>query len=180
MQLGFIKEHSKFKYLKMQKLISTTAAICLMLFIFSCNNENSGNTAKTETTQTTETKPVTEAPLNGDYCFMHAENNDTTTVRLRILSDDDIRGEMIWNPWQKDGAVGTLTGKLISKNEMELKYEYVIEGNKQTETQIMKIEGDKLHIKSGELIDPKNDGNLVFKDASKAEYKDVLKKTSCE
>jgi len=164
----------------MQKSVFTIAAICFTLFIFSCNNENSGNTAKTETTQTTETKPVTEAPLNGDYCFMNAENKDTTTVRLRILSNDDIRGEMIWNPWQKDGAVGTLTGKLISKNEMELKYEYMIEGSKQTETQLMKIDGDKLHIKRGELVDPKNDGNLVFKDASKAVYKDVLNKTSCE
>lgn len=164
----------------MQKSIFTIAAICFTLFIFSCNNGNSGDTAKTETTQTTETKPVTEAPLNGDYCFMNAENKDTTTVRVRILSDDDIRGEMIRNPWQKDGAVGTLTGKLISKNEMELKYEYMIEGNNQTETMLMKIDGDKLHIKRGELIDPKNDGNLVFKDASKAVYKDVLNKTSCE
>ncbi len=164
----------------MQKSIFTIAAICFTLFILSCNNENSGNTAKTETAQTTETKPVTEAPLNGDYCFINAENKDTTTVRIRILSDDDIRGEMIRNPWQKDRAVGTLTGKLISKNEMDLKYEYMIEGNNQTETMLMKIDGDKLHIKRGELIDPKNDGNLVFKDASKAEYKDVLNKTSCE
>ena len=62
---------------------------------------------------------------------------------------------------------------------MELVYDYTIEGSRQTETKIMKIEGDKLLIKQGELIDPKNDGHLVFKDVSKAVYKTVLTKTKC-
>ena len=55
-----------------------------------------------------------------------------------------------------------------------------IEGSRQSETKIMKIEGGKLSIKQGELINPKNNGNTVFKDASKAVYKTVLMKTNCK
>ena len=87
---------------------------------------------------------------------------------------------MIWQPWQKDGAKGLLKGKLNKNNELELIYDYTIEGSQQTETKIMKIEGDKLFIKQGELIDPKNDGHLIFKDATKAEYKTILTKTKCD
>ena len=165
----------------MQKTTYYTLAICALLFASSCGNSNSA--AKQETTTPApvqEIKPMAEEQFKGDYCFLKAENKDTTTVRVRFLSNDDIRGEMIWQPWQKDGAVGSLTGKLNANREMELKYSYTIEGSRQTETKIMKIEGDKLSIKQGELIDPKNNGNLVFKDVSKAVYKTVLTKVSCK
>ena len=162
----------------MQKLTYYTLAICALFFALSCGNNN---TPKQETTATTqETTPKVTEQFMGVYCFFKAENRDTTIVSVNFLSDDDIRGEMIWKPWQKDGAVGSLTGKLNANREMELKYSYTIEGSRQTETKIMKIEGDKLSIKQGELIDPKNNGNLIFKDASKAVYKTVLTKVSCK
>ena len=123
---------------------------------------------------------VASKTLKGDYCFQSAINRDTTTIRVRVLSDDDIRGEMIWNPWQKDGAVGSLKGKLNADNEMELVYNYTIEGSRQSEMKVMKIENDKIMIKKGELVDPKNDGNLVLKDAKKAVYKEMLSKVSCQ
>ena len=61
------------------------------------------------------------------------------------------RGEMSWQPWQKDGAVGNLTGKMNSRHEMELLYDYTIEGQRQTETKVMKIEKGKLFKKRGVL-----------------------------
>ena len=170
----------------MQKTTYYTLTICALLFASSCGNSSNNTAAKQETTTVTtpvptqEVKPMAEEQFKGDYCFLKAENKDTTTVRVRFLSNDDIRGEMIWQPWQKDGAVGSLTGKLNANREMELKYSYTIEGSRQTETKIMKIEGDKLSIKQGELIDPKNNGNLVFKDAAKAVYKTVLTKVNCQ
>ena len=161
----------------MQKATHYTLAVCALFFILSCNNNNA---AKQETATTTQvTPPKTAEQFMGVYCFLKAENRDTTIVRVNFLSDDDIRGEMIWQPWQKDGATGDLKGKLNANKEMELVYNYTIEGSQQSETKIMKIEGDKLSIKQGELIDPKNNGKLVFKDASKAIYKTVLTKTSC-
>lgn len=83
-------------------------------------------------------------------------------------------------PWEKDGAIGTLTGKINANNEMELLYDYMIEGSKQTETKIMKIENGTLLIKHGELTDPKNDGNLIYKDASKTQYNETLEPVECK
>lgn len=162
----------------MKKIILKFSLLCFLTFIFSCKNRNKTVENKTEI-KSTETKLVTKIQLKGNYCFLKAENKDTTIVRLQIISNDDIKGEMIWKPWQKDGAIGTLTGKLNSDNEMELMYDYIIEGSKQTETKIMKIENEKLLIKKGELIDPKYNGNLIFKNASKATYKEILNKSNC-
>ena len=173
----------------MKKEFLKIGTICLALIVFSCKKEAEAPAAAATTE--TEAAPVTEVAgsastdmageklAKGDYCFLKAENKDTTSVRFRVLSEDDIRGEMIWSPWQKDGAVGKLTGKLNAENELELVYDYTIEGSRQTETKIMKVAKDKLYIKRGELVDPKNDGNMVFKDAKTATYKDILDKTSC-
>ena len=56
----------------------------------------------------------------------------------------------------------------------------MIEGNQQTETKVMKIEGDSLHIKHGELLDVNNDGNLVYKDINAATYTETLDKIPCK
>jgi hypothetical protein len=162
--------------MKKHTLITLTAA-ALLLAVFGCQNASKEPAAAAPTTAAPST-PTLQIP--GDYCFFKAENRDSTTVKLRFLSKDDIRGEMIWSPWEKDGAVGTLIGKMNAANELELMYSYTIEGSQQTETKIMKIEQGKLFIKEGELMDPKNDGNLVFKDASKATYKEILDAAKCD
>ena len=169
-------------------MLKFTIKLCVastLLLTLACNN-----TAKTEATNTatptttpTTTEPTSRtvaAPEKGDYCFVNADGKDSTTVKIRVLSTDDIRGEMIWNPYQKDGAIGTLTGKCNANNEMELLYNYKIEGNKQTEAKVMKIENGLLLIKKGELVDAKNDGNSVMKDAAKAIYADTLTKINCQ
>ena len=124
-------------------------------------------------------EPEKKEPLSGDYCFLKVEKKDSTIVKLRVLSEDDIRGEMVWHPWEKDGAAGSLTGKMNDKGEMELLYDYMIEGMRQTETKIMKIENGKLMIKIGELKDPKNNGHLTYKDAGKAKYTETLNPVNC-
>ncbi|RLJ30697.1 hypothetical protein CLU97_0078 [Chryseobacterium sp. 7] len=154
---------------------------------FSNSNENLGsdtvvNTVKHEVKNSEKNSEKLEKPeyLEGDYCFLKVEGKDSTIVKLRILSDDDIRGEMIWQPWQKDGAVGNLIGKINSMYEMELLYEYTIDGQRQTETKVMKIEKDKLFIKIGELWDSKSDGNLTYKDVSKAVFREIFDPINCK
>ena len=44
----------------------------------------------------------------------------------------------------------------------------------------MKIENEKLMIKTGELIDPTNDGHLIFKDSTKLKYTETLLKVACQ
>lgn len=102
-------------------------------------------------------------------------------MRFRVLTSDDIRGEMIWRPYQKDGATGTLTGKMISDNEIQFLYDYLIEGNRQSETCVMKIDDNVLSLKKGELTeDPANPGNMTYKNAGDAVYTDVLQKINCQ
>jgi hypothetical protein len=161
----------------MQKLATLTLVVSSLLALNACQNPDSNKTA---TPQAAAPAPAPSAVATGDYCFLKAANRDSTIVRIRILSADDIRGEMIWNPYQKDGAVGALTGKMTANGEMELLYDYMIEGSRQTEAKVMKMDNQKLLIKVGELVDPKNDGNLKLKDASKAEYKEVLEPTKCD
>jgi hypothetical protein len=72
-----------------------------------------------------------------------------------------------------------LQGFKNAAGELDLIYDYMIEGSQQTETKIMKIEDGKLLIKIGELLDPKYDGNLVYKDVSQATFSEVLEATSC-
>jgi hypothetical protein len=162
----------------MKTTIKILIHLIIITFIVSCNSATNANQNKE--VKTTETTSTEQTEIKGDYCFLKAENRDTTLVKIRILSSDDVRGEMMWLPWEKDGAVGSLTGKLNSNNELELIYDYVIEGSSQTEVKIMKIENQKLYIKVGELEDKKNDGNLTYKDASKAEYKEVMDKMECK
>ncbi len=151
---------------------------CVILVLFSCkNNEN-----KTASDDTILVKSSVETPVTtskSTNCYLSTFHRDTTFVSL-TKDGDSINGTMNWIPYQKDGARGTLAGRKNSKGEFELLYSYMIEGNNQTETKVMKIENDKLLIKVGELIDPKNDGHLIIKDVNTATYKDTLTKVDCK
>lgn len=122
----------------------------------------------------------TETPLrnieivkDGEYCFKKSENKDLTEITLKI-QDEKVSGTMNWIPFEKDSARGTLEGKILSNGEMSLIYYYIIEGSYQTEEKIMKIENGKLLIKHGELLDPKYDGNLIYKNKETATYSESI------
>lgn len=116
---------------------------------------------------------------DGTFCFSKLFNQDVTDVQLTIL-DGAVTGKMDWILYQKDSARGTLRGYENAAHELDLLYDYIIEGNQQTETKIMKIENGKLLIKHGELLDSKNDGNLVYKDISQAKYSEILEEVDCK
>jgi hypothetical protein len=116
---------------------------------------------------------------DGTSCFRKQFNQDVTDIQLTIVGSD-VTGKMDWIPYEKDSARGTLQGTKNAAGELDLIYDYMIEGSQQTETKIMKIEDGKLLVKVGELQDPKNDGNLVYKDVNQAEYSEVLEATSCK
>ncbi len=115
---------------------------------------------------------------DGSYCFSKIFNQDVTDVQLTI-SGKLVTGKMDWVPYEKDSARGTLQGFKNVAGELDLVYDYMIEGSQQTETKIMKIQDGKLLVKIGELLDPKNDGNLVYKDVSQAKFSEVLEPINC-
>ena len=125
--------------------------------------------------------PVAQENLlsDGTYCFSKLFNQDVTDVQLTILGSA-VTGKMDWIPYQKDSARGTLKGAKNMAGELDLMYDYMIEGNKQTETKVMKIKDGKLLLKVGELLDPNNDGNLIYKDVSQAKFSEVLEPVNCK
>jgi Prokaryotic membrane lipoprotein lipid attachment site len=146
----------------------------------ACNSQTKTETTTTDTTKiATVAADITSASTDGKFCFLKTENRDSTIITLNI-ANGKVTGEMTWNPYQQDGAVGTLTGTKNANGEFDLVYDYMIEGNHQTEDKVMKIENDKLLIKQGELIDPKNDGNMKFKDLGKAVFSEILTKINCK
>ena len=148
----------------------TINLLTVIAVLSSCQN------AKQEKA-TTETPSISE--LEGKKCFMSAVNKDTTRVSIQI-DGDKIMGDMDWIPYQKDKRVGTLMGSKNANGELELIYNFMQEGMSQTETKIMKIENNVLLIKHGDLEDPKNDGNMRYKDVSKATFTEKIPKADCE
>lgn len=166
---------TKSQSFKMKKLINLLPlCIVVVFFTVSCNTKNGNNTQNTATATANVSSPAIT-----DFCFLKAENKDTTQINLHI-KDNTVTGIMNWIPYEKDGARGTLKGTKNANGELELLYDYIIEGSKQTETKIMKIEGDQLLVKIGELEDPKNDGNLRYKNANTATYTETLSKVACK
>ncbi len=117
--------------------------------------------------------PVAIIPQNQEMCFSKNVNGDITEAKLTV-DGEKVTGTFNWIPFEKDSARGTLSGTVGENGEMNLLYEYMIEGAHQTEEKIMKIEDGKLLIKHGELLDPKYDGHLVYKDANTATYSEIL------
>ena len=142
------------------------------------NYAASGDSIKT--LNATESKSKASNSLkDGVYCFSHHYNQDVTDVQLTILGST-VKGIMNWIPHQKDSARGTLQGFKNDAGELDLMYDYMIEGNQQTETKRMKIQNGKLFIKKGALLDENNNGNLVYKDVNQAEYSEVLEPAKCK
>lgn len=116
---------------------------------------------------------------DGTYCFTKHFKQDVTDIKLTVTGNI-VTGIMNWIPYQKDGARGTLKGSKNAAGEMDLMYDYMIEGNQQTETKRMKIEGGKLLVKVGELLDPKYNGHLIYKDVNQAKYSEILDSVTCK
>lgn len=155
-------------------LVATTTLI-------SCKKEVQidDNSVTKSTDSISEIKNEVSKEVEENYCFLQVFKKDTTRVNLTI-NGTDVKGTMDILPYQKDSARGTLQGTKNENGELEVLYSYMIEGNNQTETKILKVENDKLLIKKGELLDLKNDGNLTYKDVSKAKFSEEIPKTECK
>lgn len=163
------------------KIIILSACVSFFFLIaVACQNKPAEPSTPKDSI-TTEKPTDAPAPLvsKENYCFLSTFKKDSTFVNLTI-EGDMVTGTMHWQPYEKDGANGTLSGKKLTNGELDLLYDYMIEGSQQTETKIMKIENGKLLIKTGVLTDPKNNGHLIFKDPTKLKYSETLNKVDCK
>jgi hypothetical protein len=150
-------------------ILELVAVIVLIVIVVFVMNHRTRQVADSKPIQE---QPAVSAPERQEFCFSKNVNKDITDVTL-MIEGSNVTGTMNWIPFEKDSARGTLSGTL-DNGEMHLIYDYMIEGAHQTEEKIMKIENGKLLIKHGELLDPKYDGHLVYKDASTATYTEIL------
>lgn len=162
----------------MQK-ITTSLVFCIIIAFGGLAACTSTDSSAPNAPTAPSAEPEASTSGSTTTCYLFALNKDTTTVSLSITGDQ-VSGKMDWQPYEKDGAHGTLSGKKNANGELELLYSYVIEGSHQTETKVMKIEGKQLLIKKGELIDPKFDGNLQYKDVAAATYSEILPEVACQ
>ena len=178
--------HSQNTHMNTPKRTLLAVAIVLGLAA-ACNaKKESGQTtteastsltvAQADTVATATTGAGTTASeTTGKQCFLAAKNRDTTRVSLTI-EGDKVTGEMIWNPYQKDGAKGTLTGTKTG-NTITADYNYMIEGNQQQEEKLFVLEGNKLLEKGGPLTDKA--GKMVLTNPAKATTRTTLTKVVC-
>jgi hypothetical protein len=153
------------------KQFSPPSCLLALLFFAACAGS---------TTPETTAPAAANAATTGKHCYLLAEGKDTTTVGLTVNADNTVTGNMEWSPYEKDGAYGTLKGTKTATGELDLLYSYTIEGSNQTETVMMMEENGMLKIKDGELIDPKMDGNLKYKDIATAKYTKILTTVPCK
>ncbi len=112
----------------------------------------------------------------GKHCFLFEANKDSTIVTLNITSKNKVLGNMYWNPYQKDGALGTLTGT-IKGDTIKVMFDYMIEGNPQKEEKLFVIKNNELQELNGQLED--KNGVLVLKSNKNLDLKTTLKPTDC-
>lgn len=155
--------------------IILTAAILLTL-VTACNEVPKKDADTATTTKGTAATETTLAKKPVTNCYRYAKSKETTTATLTITNDTAITGNMHYNPYEKDGAIGEITGTKKG-DEIIVVWKYIIEGNKQAEEKLMTLKGDSLLIKTGPLTDVK--GVMQIKNKATATVQVVMVKAPC-
>jgi hypothetical protein len=142
--------------------------IVLVAFVIvSCSN------SEQKTNQTGEIR------RNEKLCFLMTDglkNEDSTSLNIHI-QDTLITGEFNYIPYEKDAAIGTISG-VIKDSIIECVYTYSQEGEEFKENQIWKLKGDKILMKSAPAILDEQ-GNIAY-DSSKYDFNIILNKIDCK
>lgn len=148
----------------------------ILLTVLGCNSVQ--NTEEKESDSTTsETPIVTES----ETCFLYTEgtdSQDSTFVSLRIKGDS-VGGFMHWQPWQTDGAYGTISAQ--KKGDIIRGfYDYTIEGSEQQEEVMFKITDGKLVKATAELEEVMGDKvTLKIKNPAEVVYGFEFREIDC-
>ena len=155
------------------------AAFAATLLLSACKNtpteQKVASVPAVPTAPAASAAPAPPAALEGT-CYAHYLGKDVTAIQI-IMDGDKVSGYMEWAPNEKDGGSGSIVGTK-SGNIITADWTYMIEGSKDTEQIMLKMDGDKLSKAEGELID--KNGKMVLKNPAKVKYVDVFNKVPCE
>ncbi|MFZ4595193.1 MAG: hypothetical protein ACOYOF_13130 [Verrucomicrobiaceae bacterium] len=110
------------------------------------------------------------------FFFAKESAKEFTHIALTI-EGDQVTGTQVWQPKEEHGSQGTLSGIITGGGIIQVVHQYTIEGSEQSEEEVLKLDGDKLFIGEGELVEGKN-GRLNLKEPNKVTFKTALKKVS--
>lgn len=124
-----------------------------------------------------QTKSLTQLTLAPEpICYLFAEPPDSTFLTIKT-DGKKVTGALDWIPNEKDSATGSFVGTQEG-NIIKAVWSYTIEGSDQKEGIELKIEGNKVSRKVGEL---KEVGNvMVLKNPSKAPFSEIYTKVPCK
>jgi hypothetical protein len=148
-----------------------TIGLILTILCVSCARKEKA------TDQNTGIPQVTDAPAT--YCFRQLSSNAGLTDSLYIqltINGDSVTGIWNWLPAEKDKMVGTLAGT-IHNNEARTIYTYTAEGQTSKEEKLLKIDGDTLRFKTGEM--EQRNGIWILRNAETTAYNESLPRVDC-
>ena len=99
---------------------------------------------------------------------------DSTRIALSIENGEKVSGTKVWQPKNEHGARGYLEG-IVNGDVIQALWSYEIEGSEQSEEMVLKLEGDKLLIGEGELVEGGN-GRMNLKEPNSVAFTTSLKK----
>ena len=105
--------------------------------------------------------------------FARETASNSTRIALTI-EGDQVYGSQTWQPKEEaHGASGSLSGIITVGGIIQVVYEFTIEGSTQSEEQVLKLDGNKLYVGEGELVEGK-DGRLNLKEPNKVTFTKAL------
>ena len=155
----------------MVNLFRLCACLILAIAFVACQPK-----AKPSTEEETSTEGEFTVE-DGTTCYLFTEGQDSTYLTLTV-EGTKVTGYMAWEPWEKDGARGDLSGTLDG-NKVTADWDYVIEGSEQAEEKIFVIEADAVGEMNGELTEGPG-GKLVLKDPANAKIGTYFGKVECK
>lgn len=106
--------------------------------------------------------------------FAKETKTDSTRIALSIENGEKVSGTKVWQPKNEHGARGYLDG-IVNGDVIQVLWSYEIEGSEQSEEMVLKLDGDKLLIGEGELVEGGN-GRMNLKEPNSVAFTTSLKK----
>jgi hypothetical protein len=106
--------------------------------------------------------------------FAKETKADSTRIALSIEDGEKVSGTKAWQPKNEHGARGYLDG-IVNGDVIQVLWSYEIEGSEQSEEMVLKLDGDKLLIGEGELVEGGN-GRMNLKEPNSVAFTTSLKK----
>lgn len=109
--------------------------------------------------------------------FEHKSKNAEIRISI-IVEGDSVTGTQTNGSGEVEthGAMGTMTGN-AKDGVLHVTYNYEIEGNRQSEEQLLKLDGNQLILAEGEL-EEHGPGQMVLKEPKKVKFATVLKEVT--